>query len=65
MPADANPAFPHEPTADQWFSESQFESYRSLALDIASTFMKGDKIFPGAQATLADMLRSMRPTARP
>ena len=63
--ADANPAFPHEPTADQWFSESQFESYRSLALDIASTFMKGDKIFPGAQATLADMLRSMRPTARP
>lgn len=22
--------FPHEPTADQWFSESQFESYRAL-----------------------------------
>ena len=22
--------FPHESTADQWFSESQFESYRSL-----------------------------------
>ena len=22
--------FPHEPTSDQWFSESQFESYRSL-----------------------------------
>lgn len=63
--ADANPTFPHEPTADQWFSESQFESYRSLALDIAGTFMKGDKIFPGAQATLAEMLRSMRPTARP
>jgi hypothetical protein len=36
MPADArayanaNPAFPHETTADQWFSESQFESYRRL-----------------------------------
>jgi hypothetical protein len=25
-----NDAFPHESTADQWFSESQFESYRSL-----------------------------------
>ena len=22
--------FPHEPTSDQWFSESQFESYRAL-----------------------------------
>lgn len=26
----ANPVFPHEPTSDQWFSESQFESYRTL-----------------------------------
>jgi hypothetical protein len=25
-----HPDFPHEPTADQWFSESQFESYRAL-----------------------------------
>ena len=25
-----NAAFPHEPTSDQWFSESQFESYRAL-----------------------------------
>jgi hypothetical protein len=29
-----NPAFPHEPTADQWFSESQFESYRALGQHI-------------------------------
>ena len=26
----ASKTFPHESTADQWFSESQFESYRSL-----------------------------------
>jgi hypothetical protein len=26
----ANPLFPEEPIADQWFSESQFESYRAL-----------------------------------
>jgi hypothetical protein len=25
-----SPDFPHESTADQWFSESQFESYRAL-----------------------------------
>jgi hypothetical protein len=25
-----NPTFPHETTLDQWFSESQFESYRRL-----------------------------------
>ncbi|MBC7892287.1 MAG: hypothetical protein H7Y12_08750 [Sphingobacteriaceae bacterium] len=28
--ASANPAFPHESTSDQFFSESQFESYRAL-----------------------------------
>lgn len=26
----SHPQFPHESTADQWFSESQFESYRAL-----------------------------------
>jgi hypothetical protein len=30
-----NPDFPHETTADQWFSESQFESYRALGYHIA------------------------------
>jgi hypothetical protein len=30
--ARAHPAFPHEPTSNQWFSESQFESYRTLGL---------------------------------
>ena len=28
--AARNPDFPHESTADQWFGESQFESYRAL-----------------------------------
>jgi hypothetical protein len=31
----AHPDFPHESTADQWFSESQFESYRALGFEIA------------------------------
>ena len=29
---EASPQFPHESTVDQWFSESQFESYRMLGL---------------------------------
>jgi len=29
------PVFPHESTADQWFDESQFESYRALGCHIA------------------------------
>jgi hypothetical protein len=28
--AMTNEAFPHQSTGDQWFSESQFESYRAL-----------------------------------
>jgi hypothetical protein len=32
--AQAVQAFPHESTADQWFSESQFESYRALGLHL-------------------------------
>ncbi|MBB3233109.1 hypothetical protein [Halomonas stenophila] len=33
--AAAHPQFPHEPTSDQWFSESQFESYRKLGEHVA------------------------------
>ncbi|HVR09377.1 MAG TPA: patatin-like phospholipase family protein [Thermoanaerobaculia bacterium] len=31
-----SPDFPHESTADQWFSETQFESYRGLGEDAVS-----------------------------
>lgn len=33
--AIAHPTFPHESTANQFFSESQFESYRMLGFEIA------------------------------
>jgi len=33
--ANSNPTFPHESTIDQWFTESQFESYRALGFEIA------------------------------
>jgi predicted acylesterase/phospholipase RssA len=33
--AAANPGFPHQSTSDQWFDESQFESYRVLGFHVA------------------------------
>lgn len=39
--AQENPAFPHEPTSDQFYSETQFESYRSLGEHILDTTLKG------------------------
>ncbi len=33
--AVAHPDFPHESTANQWFTESEFESYRQLGEYIA------------------------------
>lgn len=35
--AAASGQFPHEPTADQWFTESQFESYRKLGETLAGS----------------------------
>jgi hypothetical protein len=35
--AAQHPDFPHETTADQFFSESQFESYRALGQHVAET----------------------------
>ncbi|MBA3565127.1 MAG: hypothetical protein H0W33_14205, partial [Gammaproteobacteria bacterium] len=32
--AESRPMFPHEPTSDQWFTESQFESYRALGFHL-------------------------------
>jgi hypothetical protein len=32
--AASRPMFPHEPTSDQWFTESQFESYRALGFHL-------------------------------
>jgi len=34
--AQTSPTFPHEPTSDQFFSESQFESYRALGRHVVN-----------------------------
>jgi hypothetical protein len=36
-----NPAFPHQSTGDQFFSESQFESYRRLGLHVLREAFEG------------------------
>jgi hypothetical protein len=37
--AVAHPEFPHESTSDQWFSESQLESYRALGFGITDSIL--------------------------
>ncbi len=44
-----NATFPHESTADQFFSESQFESYRRLGHFLATTILD-----PAVEETLTD-----------
>ena len=36
-----NPTFPHETTADQFFDDAQFESYRALGVHIAEHAFAG------------------------
>ena len=44
----ANEQFPHEPTSDQWFSESQFESYRMLGFHVADSICRSRAELPPA-----------------
>jgi hypothetical protein len=56
----ATPVFPHESTADQWFSESQFESYRVLGQHIATKIV-GDS----CSATLEEFVQRASHQAAP
>ena len=49
-----NKDFPHQSTADQWFSESQFESYRALGFHILEQTGAGL-----SDASFADLLHSV------
>jgi hypothetical protein len=42
-----NPAYPHESTADQFFSEAQFEAYRALGQDICEGMLSDVKELGG------------------
>jgi hypothetical protein len=56
--AKTHPLFPHESTADQWYSESQFESYRALGSHLVDKICEGMKS-PGPHG-LEDFLDFVR-----
>ena len=51
--ATANPDFPHELTANQWFTELQFESYRSLGCYITKEVIKDGDVQKALRTFLA------------
>ncbi len=51
-------AFPHEPTTDQWFNESQFESYRALGAHIMEQLT--ETLDSSSQAGFADFHTSVK-----
>jgi hypothetical protein len=62
----AYPRFPHETTADQLFSEEQFEAYRALGEHIARRFLDGrDEVaaFSDDRAELLEMIHAVIPDA--
>jgi hypothetical protein len=64
--ATANQKFPHEATADQWFTESQFEGYRSLGLEIANDILGRDIVLCAEpRLSLRDALRALKVQAPP
>jgi hypothetical protein len=62
--ATAHKTFPHETTTDQWFTESQFESYRSLGLEIANTVLRSPVAVRDG-LTLQQLLEKLPVTTRP
>ena len=63
--AMAHPAFPHELTANQFFSESQFESYRALGFDIMDDVLtRGASVEPDPRKTmLAQIIEKLNKNA--
>lgn len=57
--AEVHGSFPHESTLDQWFSESQFESYRRLGEYLTRQLGGEDREY----AALADFFRDIDPGA--
>jgi hypothetical protein len=58
--AAVHPAFPHESTAEQWFTESQLEAYRVLGSHIVDLVCAGGRAsgaVPGMQSNLQLSLR--------
>jgi hypothetical protein len=60
--AIANPEFPHDPTANQWFGESQMESYRALGFEITDNLLCGaiERLKDKTDPTLIDVVEALQ-----
>jgi hypothetical protein len=61
--ASGSPYFPHESTTDQWFGESQLESYRALGASIAEYICSGGKGVAPGEAPAEMALAALRAVA--
>ncbi len=59
--ATTSATFPHETTADQFFSESQFESYRRLGLFAVEEMCGGHEPLDGVEAFIRKARQSLHP----
>jgi hypothetical protein len=53
--------FPHQSTGDQWFSESQFESYRALGYFALGEAGNGKKEFASVCALIDEAKEYLKP----
>jgi hypothetical protein len=61
--AMTNRKFPHQSTGDQFFSESQFESYRALGFEITDRVLSDAfERNPPKQCIVADLIEALKPT---
>lgn len=58
--AIAHGTFPHETTLNQFFSESQFESYRMLGYEIADRAFKAGGVSTGAPPTFLSIVEKLK-----
>ena len=58
--AASHPEFPHEPTSDQWFSESQMESYRALGFHAVTTICRSATKYQTFAEFFSNLARSTR-----
>jgi hypothetical protein len=63
--ANLHPEFPHESTANQWFTESQMEAYRALGAETMDLIcrgcrQRGSKMETSAQLSFGQFMNSVR-----
>jgi len=62
--AHTSPTFPHEPTSDQFFSESQFESYRALGRhainEICGNYEKNQEPYAAQYDSVAEFANAVK-----